>query len=76
MSSGNTNFHIHVNAFEYPQQSSNFLVQVNQCVEGEDYYECSNTIAVDGNVKTLKATYICCHGFKEEEEEKEKHYAC
>merc|ERR1719483_1465004 len=44
--------------------NSNFHMQVNQCVEGEDYYECSNTVADDGTVKTMKATYSCCHGFK------------
>merc|ERR1719154_396671 len=44
--------------------NSNFHMQVNQCVEGEDYYECSNTMADDGSVKTMKATYSCCHGFK------------
>jgi len=48
VSSGNTNFHM----------------QVNQCVEGPDYYECTNTVADDGTVKTLKATYSCCHGFR------------
>jgi len=48
VSSGNTNFHM----------------QVNQCMEGPDYYECTNTVADDGTVKTLKATYTCCHGFR------------
>lgn len=53
ISSGNTNFHM----------------QVNQCVEGPDYYECTNTVADDGTVKTLKATYSCCHGFQKEGKE-------
>eukprot|EP00092_Neocalanus_flemingeri_P035181 GFUD01038285.1.p1 GENE.GFUD01038285.1~~GFUD01038285.1.p1 ORF type:complete len:856 (-),score=258.96 GFUD01038285.1:138-2705(-) len=44
--------------------NTNFHLQVNQCVEGEDYYECTNTVAEDGSVKTLKATYSCCHGFQ------------
>jgi len=42
----------------------NYHMQVNQCVEGEDYYQCTNTVADDGTVKTLKMTYSCCHGFK------------
>ena len=37
---------------------------MNQCVEKSDAYECVKTIADDGNVKTLKLTHTCCHGFK------------
>jgi len=44
--------------------NSPFHMQVNQCTEGPDYYECTNTVADNGNVKTMKATYSCCHGFK------------
>jgi len=43
---------------------TNFHMQVNQCIEGENYYECTNTVAEDGSLKTLKATYTCCHGFR------------
>jgi len=43
--------------------NANFHMQVNQCIEGNDSYECTNTVADDGVVKTLKVTYSCCHGF-------------
>jgi len=43
---------------------SNVHMQINQCVEGGDYYECTNTVADEGHIKTLKVVYTCCHGFK------------
>jgi len=42
----------------------NYHMQVNQCVEGEDYYQCKRTVVDAGTIKTLKITYSCCHGFK------------
>jgi len=45
-------------------KGSSYHMQVNQCIEGEDFYECTNTLADDGVVKTLRVVYSCCHGFK------------
>ena len=42
----------------------NFHLQVNQCTEKQDTYECVKTVAEQGNINTLKLTYSCCHGYK------------
>jgi len=41
----------------------NFHMQMSQCLEGADFYECSNTISDAGSIKTLKVRYTCCHGY-------------
>jgi len=42
----------------------NFHMQVKQCVEKSDSYECVRTLVEDGEVKTLRMTHSCCHGYK------------
>jgi len=44
--------------------NSNFHMQINQCIEKTDSYECLKTIADDGTVKTLKMSHSCCHGYR------------
>ena len=52
---------------DIPNQDSKGLsyhMQVNQCIEGDDFYVCTNTLAHDGIVKTLRVVYSFGHGFK------------
>jgi len=44
--------------------NANFHMQVKQCVEKSESYECVRTMVEDGAVKTLRMTHSCCHGYK------------
>jgi len=42
----------------------NTMMQVKSCEEGEGHYKCQEFAYVNGQQKTIKTIYSCCHGFK------------
>jgi len=44
--------------------NTNTLMQVKSCEEREGHYKCQEFGYVNGQQKTIKTVYSCCHGFK------------